>query len=92
MESLGRCRCLLGGNHSLRHLFNLPIFYLKLSLQRVDGGLSNANQLGNFVVFSLRFGLRLVFDFSLRFFLKSLFYQGFLSFINRKLVSVFSQT
>lgn len=39
MESLSRCRRLLGGNQSLRQLFDLPIFHFKLPLQRVDGGL-----------------------------------------------------
>lgn len=36
VECLGRCRCLLGGYQGLSQLCNLPVFYFKLPLQRVD--------------------------------------------------------
>ena len=53
MERLGRCRCLLGGGqrisepgNSLGLLLDLPVFYFKLPLQRVDGGLQNCYHSG----------------------------------------------
>ena len=53
MERLGRCRCLLGGGqrisepgNSLGLLLDLPGFYFKLPLQRVDGGLQNCYHSG----------------------------------------------
>jgi hypothetical protein len=46
VKGLSRYRCLLGGSQriskpgdGLRLLLDLPIFYFKLPLQRVDGGL-----------------------------------------------------
>ena len=53
VERLGRCRCLLGGGqrisepgNSLGLLLDLPVFYFKLPLQRVDGGLQNCYHSG----------------------------------------------
>ena len=53
MERLGRCRCLLGGGqrisepgNSLGLLLDLPVFYFKLPLQRVDSGLQNCYHSG----------------------------------------------
>ena len=39
MESLSRCRRLLGSKQGLGQFFNLLVFHFKLLLQRVNGGL-----------------------------------------------------